>query len=341
MPARERRRQQVSARRLEDDGALGALLQEQVGQNAVLGLGGHGQQVLVDRLGGRGRGRDLDAGGLGHQVGDGADLLLVKGRREQQRLAVGGGEADDLADGGQEAHVEHAIGLVEDEDLDLVEHAGALVDEVDQAAGRGDQDVAAALERALLGVIGDAAHDGDRDVLGARGDLPADVVDLLRELARGGDDQHAGTAADRHRAAAGALDARQGAHGRQQEGRGLARAGLGGGEQVAAGQHLGNSGGLDGGGVLVAEVLDGGEDAVGQAEVGEAGQPCLVGVARGVGQGLVLRCSHAVVPILCAGARGIHSRCAVRKSGISRCARRRAPGARRGRGSSGARCARA
>ena len=72
---------------------------------------------------------------------------------------VAGRHPDDPVDDGLEAHVEHAVGLVEDEQLDLVERDGAAVDQVEQAAGRGDEHVRA---RRLLGLVvdADAAVDG-------------------------------------------------------------------------------------------------------------------------------------------------------------------------------------
>ena len=57
---------------------------------------------------------------------------------------------DDLADVVDEAHVEHAVGFVEHEELDLAELQAVAAHEVEQAAGRGDQDVDALHERADL-----------------------------------------------------------------------------------------------------------------------------------------------------------------------------------------------
>ena len=47
-------------------------------------------------------------------------------------------------DGRLEAHVEHAVGLVEDEDVDLAERDDAAGDQVLEPAGGGDEDVGAA-----------------------------------------------------------------------------------------------------------------------------------------------------------------------------------------------------
>ncbi len=125
-----------------------------------------------------------------HQVGDGTNLLLVKRGREQQRLTVIARIAHDAAHVGQKAHVEHAVRFVEHQDLHLIERAGALVDEVLQAPGRGDEDVAAALELIALRVVAHAAHHGHARVPGAAANRVANLLDLLGELARGGDHEH-------------------------------------------------------------------------------------------------------------------------------------------------------
>ena len=137
--------------------------------------------------------------------------------------------------------------------------AGALLDQIDQTARRGDQNVAAVLERRGLGLVAHAAHDGHGNMARNVGDLARDLVDLLRELARGGDDEHHGAAAVAFgflgaatAVAASALahglgrgDVLQVVHGRQQEGGRLAGAGLSGGKQVTALKHHGDRAGLD------------------------------------------------------------------------------------------------
>src|SRR3712207_6877827 len=51
---------------------------------------------------------------------------------------------------GQEAQVEHLVGLVEDEDLDLAQDQVALLSEVEQPAGGADDDLHAGLQRLHL-----------------------------------------------------------------------------------------------------------------------------------------------------------------------------------------------
>ena len=243
----------------KDDSALRALLLEELGQQVVLGLDGHREHKLVDGVGGR-RGRcDLHASRVAHQVGDLAHGLLVEGRREQQRLTLGRRLAHNAADGGQKAHVEHAVGLVEHQDLNLVQVASALLDQIDQTARRCDQDVAAVLECRGLRLVAHAAHDGHGNMTGDVGDLARDLVDLLGKLARRGDDEHHGAtavalgllgAATAVAAAAlahglGRSDVLQIVHGRQQKGGRLAGAGLSGGKQVAALEHHGDRASLD------------------------------------------------------------------------------------------------
>ena len=70
------------------------------------------------------------------------------GRREEQGLALGRDQRDDPLQRMDEAEVEHLVGLVEDEDLELAKAERALVDEVEQAARRGDEHVEAARDGA-------------------------------------------------------------------------------------------------------------------------------------------------------------------------------------------------
>src|ERR1019366_1779630 len=51
----------------------------------------------------------------------GAARLAVQGGREEQRLALRGAGGDDAVDRRAEAHVEHPVGLIEDEDANTVE----------------------------------------------------------------------------------------------------------------------------------------------------------------------------------------------------------------------------
>ena len=79
--------------------------------------------------------------------------------REQNGLPLGRQVANDVADIGQKAHIEHAIGLVEDQDLDVFEVDDSLVQEIQQPAGRGDENVDAVAKGADLWSLADSAKD--------------------------------------------------------------------------------------------------------------------------------------------------------------------------------------
>ncbi len=234
-------------------------------------------------------------------IEQGAYGLLVERGREQQRLALGRRLAHNAADGGQKAHVEHAVGLVEHQDLDLVQVAGTLLDQIDQTARRGDQDVAAVLECRGLRLVAHTAHDGHGDMAGDVGDFACDLVDLLGKLARGGDDEHHGATAvalglfsTATAVAAATLahgfgrsDVLQIVHSRQQKGGRLAGAGLSGGKQVTALEHYGDRAGLHGRGRRVAQVLDSTKHLVGEAQLVKGGQALGSGLDGLGGIGLI------------------------------------------------------
>ena len=93
----------------------------------------------------------------GHALHD----LAVERGREEQRLARGGRGGHDLLHGGPEAHVEHAVGLVEHEHLHVAQLHVAALHEVVEAPGRGHEDVDAAVELRELALVRHAAHHGD------------------------------------------------------------------------------------------------------------------------------------------------------------------------------------
>ena len=132
---------------------------------------------------------------------------------------------EDAADVGQKAHVEHAVRLVEDEDLDALQARIRVLEVVEEPARRRDDDVGASAERGLLRPHADTAiHRGAAQPREA-GEVPAVLVDLRGELPRGRDDERARDAA---RLAVEVLQDRQ------QECRRLAAARHGAGEDVPA-----------------------------------------------------------------------------------------------------------
>src|SRR5262249_54519583 len=141
-------------------------------------------QALRGRRDRRGGTRDLDLDGVVQELlGDAPDLRR-HGGGEKQRLAREGDERSDALDVRNESQVEHAVGLVDDEELDAGEQQASALEVVEQAAGRRDQHIDAARELQVLVVERDAA-DQQRDVellLGAV--LVEALLDLRGELAR-------------------------------------------------------------------------------------------------------------------------------------------------------------
>ncbi len=232
---------------------------QEVDEQLGLLLGGDRVDRLVDLVDRHGDLADLDADRVVQGVAHGFEDAARHGRREEQVLALVGQLADDALDVGPEAHVEHAVGFVEHEDLDLGEREVAALDHVEQAARRGDHEVDAAAYLLDLGLVGHAAVHGHDVLAGVLGASAGDFVDLGAELARGGDDE-----------GAYALAPAEPLQDRQHEGRRLAGAGLGAADDVAAGDDLGNGLLLDGGRLLVAEPLDRVEHGAVEAEVGES-----------------------------------------------------------------------
>src|SRR5262245_52991117 len=192
-------------------------------------------------------------------LGDAPDLRR-HGGGEEQRLAGERHELADALDVGNEAHVEHAVGFVDDEKLDAGEQEPPALEMIEQPAGRGDENVDATRELGILVVERDPAdHQRDVELLAGAVFLEA-FLNLRGELARRLEDEGA-----RHsRARAAMLE--HGEH-RQREGRGLAGAGLGDAEHVAAREHVRYRLLLNGSGGGVAGRLYRGENFVGQAEL--------------------------------------------------------------------------
>ena len=114
--------------------------------------------------------------------------LAVERRREEHRLALARHAPEDLLDLRLEAHVEHPVGLVEDEDADAVEREHAAVEEILEPAGCRDEDVGAA--RALrLGAERRAAVDRRDAKPLRRGECRDLGGDLKGELARRHEDE--------------------------------------------------------------------------------------------------------------------------------------------------------
>ena len=115
---------------------------------------------MVSWVGRRLRRLGADVRRLVHEGAGQRDDRVRHGRREQHRLPVVGDLPQDALDVGQEAEVEHLVGLVEHQHRQAAELQVALLGQVEQAAGGADDDVDALLQRLDLRLVGAAAVDG-------------------------------------------------------------------------------------------------------------------------------------------------------------------------------------
>ena len=202
-----------------------------------------GVGAVGELLGGVVGGRPLhalgaDVGRLGHERACQGDDRVRHGGREQHRLALGGNLTQDAFDVGQEAQIQHFVGLVEHQHRQPAEPQVALLGEVEQAARGADDDVGTGLQRLDLRLVGPTAVDGDDaqraaavgpKVFGGTGKV---VVDLHAQLSGGHHDQCA------RRSVQWAVRGGTGGDAVQQwhaEGEGLAHAGARLTDQVIAG----------------------------------------------------------------------------------------------------------
>ena len=166
------------------------------------------------------------------------DVAVERGGEEEGLTPVGG-QVQDAADVGQEAHVGHAVGLVDHDDLDGVEADAATLQEVTEAAGAGHGDVHATREGLQLGAVAHATVEA-LDVEASRvGEHLEFGGDLSGQLAGGRQHEDSGML----RLGGLALQVGDGA---DPEGERLARSGGGLAADVATGQGVGQGHRLDG-----------------------------------------------------------------------------------------------
>ena len=256
----------------EDQRVLDVLVLDEAPERLALVHGIDHQERLHHGLGRRGRRRHGDLFRV-HQerVGQAPDLRR-HGCREEQRLPNLRDEAHDALDVGDEAHVEHAVRLIDHQEFGVRQQDLAAIDQVEEAPGCRDQHVDAAVEFLLL--IGEAlAADQQRHAelvvvlsVGLEG-----LRYLCCELASRLQDQRA-----RH-ARAGATSGQNIEHREREPGR-LASAGLGAAQNVAAHEHVGDGLFLDRGGGLVAGVAHGLKNFGRKPEVGKTHQWILLSI---------------------------------------------------------------
>ena len=111
--------------------------------------------------------------------------------REQQRLAVFGQQRCNLAQRVDKAHVEHLVGFIEHQILRLAQHHCLLLQQVNQTARRGDQNICPPLQRFLLRIDRHATNDHVDLQMAAALEHFQVVTNLLCQLARRRKDQAA------------------------------------------------------------------------------------------------------------------------------------------------------
>ena len=171
--------------------------------------------------------------------------LLRHGRREEHRLSFLRQHRGDLPDRIDEAHVKHAVGFVEHEEVDLRKRHQLLLQQVDEAARRRHEDVEPLLDGAHLRTLTDATED-DRKAERRVPTVAREALgDLRREFARRRKHKRLRLAAERWtRVARQAFD--QVVQDRQRECRGLPCTRLRDAEDVSALDGRRDRLGLDG-----------------------------------------------------------------------------------------------
>ena len=182
-------------------------------------------------------------------------------RAEEQRLPVLRNLGDDAIDLRREAHVEHAVGLVEHEHLEIVEDDVLALEVVDQPARRRDDDVDAGAQRFSCGSRGTPPYtDGDVELHCARVFRERSPRTCTAELARRRE----------HERARAARSAEQAVDDRERERGGLAGARLREAHDVASLEDERDGLGLNGRRCGVAGIGDGAEELGREHQLGEA-----------------------------------------------------------------------
>ena len=210
------------------------------------------------------------------------------GRREQQRLALVGQLLQDRLDVVGEAHVEHLVGFVEHDGVHSVETQRPPADVVEDAPGRADDHVHAAVER--LQLAPDRLAAVDRHDLNAQHPavLEYRLGDLHRQLPR----RHQHQCRQRR---APARDVEP-VEDRQRERRRLAGARGGLTDEIVPGDELGDGLALDRGRLLVAELGEYTQQLGSEAQVGKG---CVLVLRdRVVGHGRIMSPFGAVPAVL-------------------------------------------
>lgn len=211
-------------------------------------------------------------------AGEHLDVTGEGGGKHECLAAVGGGHVltlDNATDLGLETHVKHAVSLVENQVLDVLERDAATLDQVDKTTGGSDKQVTATLDLAELGAnVGTTVDDARADPR-AVGELAGLVEDLRDKLTGGSEDEGgrvslalAGETRLGRGVAAGAVLVGLGEDG-EEETASLSGTGLSASHEVTAAHDDGDGVFLDGSRDLVASQVDVADEVVIERRVGE------------------------------------------------------------------------
>ena len=248
----------------EDDGTFDGRILKEVLEQALLIRPLHEHDLLNDLLDGGGLPIDLHLDGVTQEpTGEAHDGLGHRGR-EQQILALARKQLQHTPDVVNEAHIEHAVRLIQHEELHASEVDEPLPVKVEQAARCRHQDVHPATQIGDLRPLVDAAKDDPMADLEV-GTVGLKIVPNLRsQLTRGRQHQRPN---DGLPAAGLCRDLLQGG---EQEGRGLTRSRLCASEDVPARKQGRYGCRLNGGGLGVFLLSEGSLNRLDEVELVKA-----------------------------------------------------------------------
>ena len=236
-------------------------MRQQLGHRAHFFSSTHFVPALLDLARAVLRG-DLDGQRVAHKaVGQIGNAFGVSGR-EQKGLAVSRALLCHGDDVGKKAHVQHAIGFIQHQGLEVADIELAALHQVHHAAGRTHDDVRAVFQRCNLVTRRYAAIDGDDLDVVLRTRQTADFGShLVGQLTRGA----------QHQRLHGKPARVQAVNDGQAEGSRLAAASAGLGDQVLALQRQRQAGGLNGRHLRIAQLLQVGQHFGGQRQRRKSG----------------------------------------------------------------------
>ncbi len=235
----------------KDDHPGHLFLFDQMHEKILLAGGIHRIDHLPDPAGGSPLPGDFDHLGFLEDLAGQFPDLVGHGRGEEKGLALGRYALDHGPDVVDEPHVQHPVGLVDDQDLQVLEVDVPLPHVIQQPAGGCDENVQPPSERVDLRVHSEPSHHHRRPQPEVFAVGPDAVMDLHGQLPGGDEDQRP---QDRRPSLLKLVE-----EGKRETGR-LAGPGLGAADQVLS-LHDGRNGlGLNGGGDRIVLALYGAKD---------------------------------------------------------------------------------